>query len=437
MKKFRSILLITLAFFLCISLHGQEPITLKKAVEETLENNFGIRLARENIEQLDNSFSAGKAGMLPVVDVGASYNKALGDFDTHAYTGQSIHSKGVSSNMTDVWINLHWTLFDGMKMFAEYNRLEKIKETGEQMLKIEMEQTISDLIIAYSTVIKEKQELDVLKERYELSKFRYDIANRSFEVGRSPEIEKLQAEVEMRADSSAIISQKSIYLSAVDTINEIMGGTAYKEFTDELELLDLAGLNELEQRSLENNNRLLLEKQLLEVKQLEVSKSGADFLPKLDFDAGYFFSETDAEAAFIHYNRFLGPKLALTLKYNVFNGFNSAIDYENAEIELAKQRINEQDLELRIKTVLSQFWNHYISYRDQMEYERQNIKLSEKNLDIARKSYEVGTISSLDFKDAQQKHIETKIRLIEATHYAKYYETKLLMISGELLNIAY
>jgi outer membrane protein TolC len=72
-----------------------------------------------------------------------------------------------------------------------------------------------------------------------------------------------------------------------------------------------------------------------------------------------------------------------------------------------------------------------------MEYERQNIKLSEKNLDIARKAYEVGAISSLDFKDAQQKHIEIKIRLIEATHYAKYYETKLLMISGDLLNMAY
>jgi len=157
----------------------------------------------------------------------------------------------------------------------------------------------------------------------------------------------------------------------------------------------------------------------------------------LNFDAGYFFSETDAEAAFIHYNRFLGPKLALTLKYNVFNGFNSANNYENAEIELAKQKINEQDLELRIKTIISQYWNQYISFRDQMEYELQNIKLSEKNLDIARNAYEVGAISSLDFKDAQQKHIETKIRLIEATHYAKFYETRLLMISGEILNATY
>jgi outer membrane protein len=338
MKKIRSILIHTLAFFMCISLHGQEPLTLKKAVEETLENNYGIRLAKENVEQLDNNFSAGKAGMLPVVDVGASYNKALGDFDTHAYTGQSIHSQGVSSNMTDVWVNLHWTLFDGMKMFAEYDRLEKIKETGEKMLKIEMEQTISNLIIAYSSVIKEKAKLDVLKERYELSRFRYDIANRSYEIGRSPEIEKLQAEVEMRADSSAIIAQQSNYLNSIDAINEIIGGSAYKELDDELKLSDIAELNELEQRSLENNNRLLLERQLLEVKQLEVNKSGAEFLPKLDFDAGYFFSETDAEAAFIHYNRFLGPKLSLTLKYNVFNGFNSATDYENAEIELAKQK---------------------------------------------------------------------------------------------------
>jgi len=262
MKKLISILIIILAFCLSISLYGQEQLTLKKAVEITLENNYGIRLAKENIEQLENNSNPGKAGMLPVVDVGASYNKALGNFDTHAYTGQSIHSEGVSSNMTDVWINLHWTLFDGMKMFAEYDRLEKIKETGVQMLKIEMEQTISDLIIAYSTVIKEKEELDVLKERYELSKFRYKIANRAYEVGKSPEIEKLQAEVEMRSDSSAIIVLNSQYLNAIDAINEIMGGTAYKELADELSLSDLSERSELEKRSLENNNRLLLERQL-------------------------------------------------------------------------------------------------------------------------------------------------------------------------------
>lgn len=439
MKNIKSILKIAviLTFVISINLHGEEPLTLKKAIEITLENNYGIKLARENIEQLDINANAGNAGMLPIVDVGASYQKAFGNFDTHAYSGQSIHEKGSNSNMSDLWINLNWTIFDGLRMFAEYDRLEKIKETGEQILKIEMDQAISDLIIAYSSIIMEKAKLDVLKERYSLSGFRYGIAKSSYEVGKSPEIEMLQAEVEMRSDSSAIIAQSSKYMNAIDEINGIMGGTTYEEISDQLTLSDIIGLRDLESKSLESNNRLLLERQLVRVKEIEVDKSRTDFLPRLDLNAGYYFSEIDAEAAFIHYNRFLGPKIALTLKYNIFDGFNSLNNNENAQIELEKQKISEKEFELQIKTVISQFWHQYISYKDLIEYEKQNIKLSENNLNIAKNAYEVGAISSLDFRDAQQKHIEIKIRLIEARHFAKYFETKLLMISGQLMSVSY
>ncbi len=434
-----------LSVFICLvlslmalsyQLNAAENLTLERAMDITLQNNFGIKIIEQDYFQFEKNTTSGNAGMLPSVDIGGSYQKYFGDFNTHAYTGQSIHERDVSSNISDVWINLNWTLFDGLRMFTEYDRLEKLKETGEQTIKIQIEQTMAQLIIAYSAIAKEKAILDALEERFDLSKYRADIVRKSYDIGKSPDIELLQALVEMKSDSTAIITQNAHFQNSLMTLYEIMGiyPSNSFDFNDSLKLADIPDIKVLTEQSISNNNKLLLERKLIEVRKLEVSKVSSEYLPRVELDAGYYFSETDAEAAFIHYNRFVGPKLALTLKYNLFDGFNTNRKIENSEIDLEKQRLSEKELELKLKSALTQYWNQYISYKDIAEYEKENIVLSEKNLSISKKSYEAGTISALDFREAQQRHTETKIRIIESLHYAKLYETKLLLLSGALLS---
>jgi outer membrane protein TolC len=78
----------------------------------------------------------------------------------------------------------------------------------------------------------------------------------------------------------------------------------------------------------------------------------------------------------------------------------------------------------------------YNSYSNEIEmigFEQENLLLARKNMDIARESYAVGSISSLQLREIQQDLMHANIRLISAQFRAKLSETELLLLSGKLL----
>ena len=65
---------------------------------------------------------------------------------------------------------------------------------------------------------------------------------------------------------------------------------------------------------------------------------------------------------------------------------------------------------------------------------RDSITLANKNMDIARTSFELGSISSLQLREIQKNLLEANTRLVEAEFRAKLTETALVLLSGKLLH---
>ncbi|MDL2257369.1 TolC family protein, partial [Bacteroidales bacterium OttesenSCG-928-I14] len=100
-----------LILFLPIETKAQEVYDLQKAIETGLENNYEIRIVRNEQEISDNNASIGNAGMLPTVDL------------TAAYTGNNNNVDNNFNQGLNAGISMNWTLFDGLKMQTEYSRL--------------------------------------------------------------------------------------------------------------------------------------------------------------------------------------------------------------------------------------------------------------------------------------------------------------------------
>ena len=66
-------------------------------------------------------------------------------------------------------------------------------------------------------------------------------------------------------------------------------------------------------------------------------------------------------------------------------------------------------------------------------FEKENVALAHKNMEIARESFEVGSISSLQLREIQTNLLDADTRLVEAEFKTKLTETALLLISGKLL----
>jgi len=64
-------------------LKAQEILTLEDAVQEALQNNYGIKLARFDVEQRENQAHIGATGALPSVNLSGGSNLGY----TRQFTG--------------------------------------------------------------------------------------------------------------------------------------------------------------------------------------------------------------------------------------------------------------------------------------------------------------------------------------------------------------
>ena len=150
-------------FVFCIPSFAQEQdisqLSLLSAIAEGLENNYKILLAHNSAQVSSNNATIGNAGMLPSVILNSTLNKSIADNYTRYYNGDIQDRSGKSSNWNSN-VALDWTIFDGLTMFANYDRLKEIEMMGQENLRASVQQTIASIMNVYFDIITRQQELD-------------------------------------------------------------------------------------------------------------------------------------------------------------------------------------------------------------------------------------------------------------------------------------
>ena len=109
-----------LPIFLFTALRGgaQRMLSLEEAIATALQNNFDIRLAKNDsmLAALDYSFR--NAALLPRLNanLGGTWNNNAQKQRFNDGTERELND--IRSNTINMGVQLNWTLFDGMKMFA-------------------------------------------------------------------------------------------------------------------------------------------------------------------------------------------------------------------------------------------------------------------------------------------------------------------------------
>ena len=73
-----------LLFMISTVLTAQQLITAEDAIKIGLENNFDIRIAKNNQEISENNTGLGTAGFLPKLDATGNYNLGSTDTETNS-----------------------------------------------------------------------------------------------------------------------------------------------------------------------------------------------------------------------------------------------------------------------------------------------------------------------------------------------------------------
>jgi outer membrane protein len=180
LRKLKLVFL-TLLLVLPYLLLAQEGYTLDQIIQQGLEKNYQLQIVRNRQQMADNMNTAGNAGMLPSVNVGASYSRQVLDTETRLYTGDIRSGDNALSTSSNAFIETGWTIFDGFSMFARRDRLDLLARLSDVDTRYYVEQTMSDIAHAWYQLIAEKQLLESYEKTLEISAFRLQLEDQEKE----------------------------------------------------------------------------------------------------------------------------------------------------------------------------------------------------------------------------------------------------------------
>ena len=122
-KVFLSILILT-----TVNAIAQDRLSLEEAVRIALENNYDIRLSKNDLEIDKNNVSRANAGFLPSVSGTVVNNNTIQNSSQTRSTGEVTERNNAKGSSLNYGVGLNWTIFDGFGMFARYDQLKELQK---------------------------------------------------------------------------------------------------------------------------------------------------------------------------------------------------------------------------------------------------------------------------------------------------------------------
>jgi outer membrane protein len=258
----KSLYLIMLLVFTSKS-QAQELLKLEDAVKIALENNYDIKLSRNDlkIDELNNSI--GNAGMLPAVNATITNSNSILNSKQTQSDGTERTLDGARNMNLSYGVGLDWTIFDGLRMFARKEQLNILQKQGEAELKLAILTKISDVYLTYFDLVQQQQQLTALDTAIVISQQRVTTADNRFRIGKVSKLEVLNAQVDLNVDNSLLLKQKEMIKTTKIRLNEILARDVQTDFIVSNAILVDDKLNLEEIKSLAEQQNPQLQAQVL------------------------------------------------------------------------------------------------------------------------------------------------------------------------------
>lgn len=420
---------------LASSIFAQQKLTLQNAVETALKNNFSISIAHSEMEIADNNLTPGSAGFLPTLNAAGTISRSVTNTTQEYFDGRMVDRNGAITKNLNASLALNWTIFDGLKMFAELDRLKELKKNGEINFRIAVEQSVSSVISEYYNIVRQQQILEVIKKSIALSEERVRIAENKLEVGSGSRFDLRQAKVDLNEDKTNYLREELKLMQAEINLNELLGRDVSEQFEVEDTIVINKNLNpdDMLLSTLEKNSLLLSARQNKNLSDINLRLAHSDWFPIIGLTAGYNYTKSEAEAGFIKSNLNNGFNYGITATWNLFNGLNTATAIQNAAVNIDINKASLNRTEENVKASVLTSYKRYINSLVLVELETENLESARENVSIAIERLRLGTLTPLEFRETQKRLLESQSRLLQAQYEAKIAETDLLRLSGELV----
>ncbi len=415
-------------------LQAQEVLKLEDAVKIALENNYDIKIAKNNLKIDETNSTAGNAGMFPTLSATVTNNNSiLNTTQTQASGDKRTLDNAINMNLT-YGVGLDWTIFDGMRMFARREQLKVLQKQGEAELKLAIITRISDVYATYFDLVQQQQQIKALDTAIVISNQRLTTAQNRYSIGKAAKLEVLNAQVDLNTDLSSRLKQLELYQNSKIRLNEILARDTKSEFKVEDEITIDASLKYDELKSLSEKQNPQLQAQLLEKNnaELQLKQVKAGRYPTVRINSGYNFTRSEASLGFVTQSSGRGFVYGINASVPIFDGFNQNRNEKVAklQVENVENTINQQKIAL--ESQLGMAYQSYLTNLELTKVEEKNSEIAKQNLDITLAKFKIGTITPIEYRTAQLNYVNALLRYSNAQFQTKLFEISLKELSGTL-----
>ena len=437
-NRFKIICFLIIALCSCKT-YAQKVLSIEEAVAATLKNNYDIQLLRNDSSVYALDYSYRNVAFLPKVNATSALLFNNNNQKQRLVDGTERKQNGIRSNNLTASVNLNWTVFDGLKMFATRDKLTEFVKLGQLNIKDQLVNSVADVISIYYNIVSQKQQLKAIEEQMGINEERVKQADKKLSVGLGAKPELLQAKLDLNAQKAARLKQLTLIEQLKEQLNQLLvfaPGTTY-EVADSIIYDNSLVAGEIFSNAEKNNPALQVSKQNIKIATLTLKERKAERFPTVSLNSAYNFSKTNNKAVVNNftalYNRNYGFNYGVSINIPILNNFTVKRNIKAAQLDINYQQLLYDYQKAKINIAISSAYKDYELQKKTLELEEDNIKLAKENVYIAVERLRLGISTSLELRETQKSLEDSYTRLIAARYNTKLAETQLLKLRGDLV----
>ncbi len=420
------------------SADAQETLRLEDAIQQGLQNQFSIQIAKKREKIAENDNTLGNAGFLPTITGTTTKNYAVSGLNQEFFGGlrAPLNQSGVRSNSGNAGVAMAWTLFDGKGMFILKDRFAELQQLGAQQTETSIENLIALISNTYYDIIRQELRVNNFKKGLEISNDRLKLAKDRYEVGQGSKVDYYSAQVDYNEDKALLLAQEQSFLNTKISFNALLVRAMQTEFKvlPVIDLLPKLSLTELRDLALKQNPTLLAAIVSKRISDLDIKNTQSLQMPQIDLLAGYNMNQVENGAGFgVQRGTSNALNYGLRATINIFDGYNQKRRVQNAKINAEIAQLQVDDLKNSLNASLERAYVTYENALNLINLESENYTIAKQNIDIAFDRFKVGIATSYELREVQRNAVAAETRLIEAKFAAKSAEIELIRLSGGIL----
>lgn len=417
---------------------SQEILNSERAIEIALDNNYGIKLARNAVAIAENNTSRFNTGELP------SFN--LSGRSGYAAKGSEINYNSPALSPSSIWVSQgidinasltgNYLVYDFGNRQLKKQRLKEVLNLSALEERKAIEYNIYTILANFYFISQIKENLMAQEEVLDISRDRKNRTEYQFQFGRSNRLAVLNAEVDLNRDSIDLLNLKQELSNEKRNLNFLLGRAPDTPFEIETEIIFTDGLS-LElfiADAMENNIDLDIIEQDILLSRSDIAINSKNLKPSINATAGLGILGTANNSRPVVKNQFASDfGLGLSLNWNIFDGGYNKVRGNNLRIALESQQILREQKQSDIRLRIQNSWESYQTQLYLLEVESRNMETASLNFERTSDQFKLGQVSSVEFRQAQLNQLFARISFFRAKLNAKINELNLLLMSGKIL----